>query len=134
MNARHFTIAGFAALLAALAANGSAAFEALAGLPVVLQTFSATMPLGLVSALMTQVICMLAWYHLNRRGARLHSLDADLIALLLGVMLAMAQTLVGWPKTAGDILQSLLVGILTGLAAPILAKLVMALLRTESKE
>lgn len=133
MNAKHFTIAGFAALLAALAANGSAALEALAGLPLVLQSFASSMPLGLVSALMTQIICMLAWYHLNRRNARLHSLDADLIALLLGVMLAMAQTLVGWPKTPGEILQSLLVGILTGLAAPILAKLVMAMLRAEAK-
>lgn len=125
--AKWMTIAGFSALLSAIALNGKEALEAIAGLPAVLQAFSAALPFGVVSTFLALAITTLAWYHLSKRRFGDSHLDVDLITLLIGVTLTFSQTLVGWPKGAGEILQSILVGILVGLLAPLLAKIITAL-------
>lgn len=135
MNGRQLTIAGFVALLAAVAANGKAALEAFAALPLVLNNFATSLPMGVWSVLLSLAITTLAWAHLDRipegprECMRGQALRAELVSLLLGVTITLAQTLVGWPKSTAELLNSLLLGILVGLLAPFTGKIAAALMR-----
>lgn len=136
MSGRQLTIAGFVALISAIAANGRAAIDAFGAALEFLMKLATALPLGVWSVLLSLTITTLAWAHLDRAahlGPREkqpgHALSAESIALLLGVSITLAQTLVGWPKSAQQMLFALLLGILVGLAAPYIGKIIAALVR-----
>lgn len=136
MNGRNLTIAGFAAVLAAVAANGRAVIDALAAAFDFMLHLAGALPMGAWSVMLSLVITTLAWAHLDRAAnsgprdkLRVAALRAESIALLLGIGVTLAQTLVVWPHTVSQLLYALLLGILVGLASPYIGKIASALVR-----
>lgn len=135
MNGKGWTIAGFAALIAALAANGSAVIDVIVGLVKVPQAFATGLPFGLASFLLSLAISALVWYRADGRlrvgkgGEHGRGFAADAIALLMACAVTMAQAAVKIGPTPGALLQALMLGILAGLLSPLLVKGALALVR-----
>lgn len=133
MNGKSMLLAGIVTLLAALAANGAAAFQALAGLPLVLNAFAGGLPLGLVSFVLAGALAVLAWWHADRRlhygksGTPGRDFRSDNLALLVAVAATMAQTVVVRGSSSSALLQALMLGILAGLLAPIGGRAMLAI-------
>ena len=127
-------LAAVVALLAALASNGKAAFEALAGLPRVLQAFAEGLPFGLASFALALALGVLAWWHADRRlhgyGRKDPGRDfrADTLALSWRSPRTMLQTVAWWIRP-GRAPAGVRLGILAGLLAPLWARMVLAILR-----
>lgn len=128
MNGKGMTIAGFAALIAALALNGKAAFEALLGLPIVLNSFATGLPFGLVSFLFSLALASVTWIHANRRlvvsrgGKSGRDFRATNLAVLVAVAVTMVQTVVVKGSLPGPLLMALMLGLLAGLLAPLVVQ------------
>lgn len=136
MNGRNLTIAGFVALIGAIAGNGRAAVEAFGAVFDFMMKLASALPMGVWSVLLALAITTLAWANLDRdahSGSRDRqgalALHAESVALLLGVALTLVQTLIGWPKSVRELLYALLLGILVGLIAPYVGKIAGALIR-----
>lgn len=138
MNGKGWTLAGFATLLGALALNGKAALEAVAGLPAVLQAFSGALPGGVLSFLLSFIIAALVWYRadgqfrMGKGGEHGRNFAAENLSLLVACAVTMAQTLATTGPSSGALLQALMLGILAGLLAPLAGKGVLAVVRRQT--
>lgn len=117
------TAAGFAAVLTAIAMNGSRILEVGNGAWLFLLNLSATAPLGLVSFLLALALGVASRPFLLHylppmpcKASRDFVIDASALVLGVGVMFAQLRTLNG-----------LLLGLLAGFAAPLIAKALGAL-------
>lgn len=135
MNGKGMTIAGFAALIAALALNGKAALEALAGLPIVLTSFATGLPFGVVSFAAALAMGCLTWIHARTRltmgkgGRQGRDFRASNLALLAAIATTMAQTVVMRGSQSSALLMAIMLGILAGLLAPLLTQGVLSFIR-----
>ncbi len=117
------TAAGFAAVLAAIALNGARILEVASGAWLFLLNLSATAPLGLVSFLLALALGVASrpfFLHylppMPCKASRDFVIDASALVIGVGVMFAQLRTLNG-----------LLLGLLAGFAAPLIAKALGAL-------
>lgn len=117
------TAASFAAVLGAIALNGARILEVAAGAWLFLLNLSATAPLGLVSFLLALALGVLSRPFLLHylppmpcKASRDFVIDASALVIGVGVMYAQLRTLNG-----------LLLGLLAGFAAPLIAKALGAL-------
>lgn len=126
MSGRAITIAGFATLIAAVAANGEKALAVLGAIPEVISKFSAGMTFGAWSSLLSLTLAVLAFLHADARfrpgpesGGKGRDFKADTLAIFVGFTCAVAQTLVAsGPKPAAVWLQSVMIGLALGMLAP----------------
>jgi hypothetical protein len=135
MNGKGITIAGFAALIGALALNGKAALEAVMGLPKVLQAFATGLPFGLASFLIALSLASLVYYHARQAfaygkgGPSGRDFRITLLSLVVACAATMAQAMVMRGDTSGALLMALMLGILAGLLAPLIVQGLVSLRR-----
>jgi hypothetical protein len=122
-------------VLAALASHGSDAIKALAGVPALLQAFSSGLPLGLWSFVLAFALATLVWVAAIRKlpmsnTGKAPFGKANLVALLVGLIVAVAQQYVAPHRTPGGLLNAVWLGALAGLLAPHVGTLLRGKART----
>lgn len=126
MSGKAITIAGFATLIAAVAANGEKTLAVLAAIPAVISKFSEGMTFGAWSTILSLVVAVLAFLHADARfktgpesGSKGRDFRADTLAIFVGFTCVIAQTLVtSVEKPAAVWLQSTMIGLALGMLAP----------------
>ena len=116
---------GAAALtaLTALASHGEKAIAALSGVPALLQAWASGLPLGLWSFGLASVLSVMAWVAAIRwlpvgPSGKAPFGHANLIAMLVGVAVTVAQQYVAPERTADGLLNALFLGLIAGGLAP----------------
>lgn len=120
--------------LSALAMNGKAAIEALAGVPLLLQAWASGLPLGIWSFLLSLMIATLVWSTAivklppARDGRRPH-FSADTLALILALLVTVTQQWFsgGAVLGQGKLLSAVWIGLIAGLLAPYIGRALRAL-------
>lgn len=114
--------------LSALAMNGKAAIEALAGVPLLLQAWASGLPLGIWSFLLSLMIATLVWSTAivklppARDGRRPH-FSADTLALILALAVTVTQQwFAGASVGQGKLLSAVWIGLIAGLLAPYIGR------------
>jgi hypothetical protein len=128
MNDRFLKATGvsFAAFLILFAANGTALTDALGGFLPLVQAWSAALPLGAWSCVLSLVIAVGSWafamrYLHPRPDGRSPQLGADVIAILMGIAVTVSQASGG---TSGQLLNAMWMGCAAGFLAPVVARAV----------
>ena len=117
------TGSSFVGLFAVLAIYGKGFMDVLAAFPTLMAAFASNLPGGLKSYFLSLAIAGLFYSFVRRwltchHGARREFLS-QLFALLLGIGVTLAQQHVTGKTSAPDLLQALLIGVLSGLSAPL---------------
>lgn len=115
------SVGGFIALLAL---HGKALVDALMGFPLLVQAWSAALPMGVWSALLALALGLGAWSFClhwlpNDHRGRRPELAAETMALLVAVAVTVLQQ---WGGTRGEVLTALWMGVAAGFLAPYLGK------------
>lgn len=125
MNDKIKSITGLslAGLFALIALQGKPFLEALAGFPGLLRAWSSSLPLGAWSFILALGVGMGAWsfaihYLPHDKNDKPAKFMADTVSIGVGVVVVLSQS---WGRPAGEVLNSMWVGLLAGLAAPYLA-------------
>lgn len=110
-------------VLAALASHGSDAIAALSGVPALLQAWASGLPLGLWSFALASTLATLVWVAAIRYlpvsvTGKAPFGKANLIALLVGVSVCVAQQYLSPSRSAGALLNAFWLGMLAGFIAP----------------
>lgn len=110
-------------LLTALSTHGTNAVKALAAVPAMLQAWSAGLPLGVWSFVLAFALSTLVWVAAIRRlpvsdCGKAPFGHANVISVMVGVAVAVAQQYVAPVKTPGALLNAFWIGLLAGLLAP----------------
>ncbi len=134
MNGKGVTIVGITALLAALAASGEGAANAVMALALVPGKMATALPWGLGSFLLSLALACLVYYHARNRfaygkgGPSGRDFRVTLLTLIVACAATMAQAATHG-GSASELLQALMLGILAGLLAPLLVQGIVSLLR-----
>lgn len=122
------SVAGFIVLLGT---NLKPILDALAGLPKVLQAFSQALPLGTGTFFLVLLLAGFAWFKLKQcgRSEAVSESAALAVALALTVALNAAMPAAAGMTPAASALKAVMLGVLAGLAAPYVFKLLAALWR-----
>lgn len=115
--------AALGTLLTALSSHGANALAALSGVPALLQAWASGLPLGLWSFFLAFVLATLVWVAAIRRlpvgsDGKAPFGQANVIALIVGLTVTVAQQYVSPVKSAGGLLNAVWIGLLAGLLAP----------------
>lgn len=110
-------------VLAALSSHGSDAIAALAGVPALLQAWASGLPLGLWSFALAFALATLVWVAAIRylpvsETGKAPFGKANLLALMVGVAVCVAQQYVAPARSAGGLLNAFWLGLLAGFIAP----------------
>lgn len=119
------SIAGFVALLGT---NLKPIVDGLAGLPKVLQAFAKALPLGTGSFFLVLLLAGFAWAKLKQCGRSEAASESAALAVGVGLTLALNAAMPapsGMTPAAGA-LKAVMLGVLAGLAAPYVFKLLAA--------
>lgn len=111
------------AVLGALASHGSKAIDALSGVPALLNAWASGLPLGVWSFGLASVLSVMAWVAAIRwlpvsACGKAPFGKANLLALLVGVAVTVAQQYVAPERSAGGLLNALFLGLIAGGLAP----------------
>lgn len=122
-------------VLTALATHGTDAIRALTGVPVLLQAWASGLPLGMWSFVLALVLATLVWVAAIRHlpvgsTGKAPIVAANVLALVLGPAVTVAQHAVASMRTPGALLNALIVGLIAGLAAPHIGALMRGKART----
>lgn len=114
----------FAGLFGLFAVHGSAVLDVIAKVPAVLAAFTGTSVLGVYSFALSLAVASLVYWFLDKwlptcKIYARRSLLIESFTLLVGILAMMLQE---QSDARGDMMQSLLVGIVVGLAAPLTVK------------
>lgn len=122
-------------VLTALATHGGDAIKALSGIPVMLQAWASGLPLGVWSFVLALVLATLVWVTAIRTlpiapGGKAPFVAANILALVIGPAVTVAQQFFAATRTPGALLNALIVGLIAGLAAPHIGALLRGKART----
>lgn len=126
------TWATFAAFVTLIAANGQAFFDALMGVPKLVSAYTAMLPLGGGSLLLSMAFASGAYVFIERWSPvkwtpRRRDFAAESFSLVACIGLTVLQvTLASQKASARDLLVAIVLGAIGGWIAPWLAKAVMA--------
>lgn len=116
------SVAGTA--LAMLAMYGDKAFKALAGVPTLLQAFSAQLPLGVSSFVLALILSALVWLSAERAHFTGRFYNPDTVTICTAVLVTTGQQWLSETKSPGAILTALILGLIAGLVVPYLCRLI----------
>lgn len=122
-------------VIIALASHGEDAVSALLGVPALLQAWASGLPLGAWSFIVALSLSVLVWVYSIRylpvgKDGKAPFGQANVIALMVGLMVAIAQQLVADHRTAGGLLNAFWIGSLAGLLGPQIGTLLRGKART----
>lgn len=115
------TVAGTA--LAMLAMHGKGAFEALAGIPLLLAAFASSLPLGVTSFGLAFVLSVLVWMTAHRAHVTGPRYNPDTLALCVAILVTMGQQWLSGNVASGKLLTALILGLIAGLLTPFVCRL-----------
>lgn len=115
--------AALVSVIGALASHGAGAIAALAGVPALLQAWAAGLPLGVWSSALALALATLAWVYAIRylpvgKTGKAPFGYANVIALLVGLAVTVAQYRVAPVQTPGGLLNAVFLGLIAGGVAP----------------
>lgn len=117
---------GAAGLFVLIAGQGAGFLEVLKGIPLLVQAWTAGLPFGAGSFLLSVAFACGVWGFATRwLHGRYAQLAVETITLLSGVAVTLAQQ---WTGTPGQRLTALIAGMIAGFMAPYVGKLIAALL------
>lgn len=119
-------------VMTALAMNGKAALDALAGVPALLQAWSAGLPLGVGSFMLSLLLALLVWAAFMRKfqnSPRAPHVSADTVSVAVAIAVCLAQQWIGAPGQRGGILNAICLGAASGLIAPYIGRAIRAAFR-----
>lgn len=116
------------AAIGVLASNGEGAIKALSGVPGLLQAWASGLPLGVWSSAIALLLATLAWVYAIRylpvgKAGKAPFGHANVISVMVGLAVTVAQYRVAPVQTAGGLLNALCLGLAAGALAPIIGTL-----------
>lgn len=120
-----------AAVLAALAANGKAALDALGGVPMLLQAWASGLPLGIWSFMLSLVLALLVWAKAITKlpptaSGRARHFSSDNLAIVTALTVTVSQqAIVGIGQ--GKLLSAIWIGLIAGFLAPWIGRAIRAM-------
>lgn len=118
-----------AALIIIVASNGSELLKVLGGLPVLINAYATSLPLGLWSGVIGTALA--GGFHSFARSWHKKSLGIEVASILVGVAAVTAQM---WGSSAGDMLKATMIGVIAGLTGLYSSKLLRSMFRREKNE
>lgn len=115
-------------LIAVLSTYGDGAIKALQGLPALIAAFSSAMPFGLKSFVLSALLAMLVFAMIYNRTQSKSGAAAEIAALGVALIASLLQQRFGpTPSTGATALMAIISGLIAGLGAPFVVRLMAAL-------